>query len=146
MDDVKVICMKDPNYNLTIRNGKVVFARAGSCECQHWRKDEKYAQGKVDTHGRKAFALVNKATGQALKHSAEGKPVELANINSCNLDQALLWTDGSSWGNGYSPAWMIKDVQLNLDAKDGIVNDCSTVQMWKWNGGAPNQLWKIVPY
>ncbi|KAF5749563.1 carboxypeptidase Y [Tripterygium wilfordii] len=146
MDDVKVICLKDPNYNLSIKDGRAVFARASSNECQHWCKHEEYAKGKVDKYGRKAFALVNNGTGQALKHYADGKHVELVDFDPSDLDESLLWTDGSSWGKGYSPIWMINNVNMNLQAKDGVVHSGSTVQIANWNGGGPNQLWKIVPY
>lgn len=43
------------------------------CVCliglQHWYKDEKYSTSVKDEERFPSFALVNKATGQALKHS-----------------------------------------------------------------------------
>lgn len=36
---------------------------------QHWYKDEKYSTRVKDEEGFPCFALVNKATGQAIKHS-----------------------------------------------------------------------------
>jgi len=36
---------------------------------QHWYKDEKYSTRVKDQEGCPAFSLVNKATGEALKHS-----------------------------------------------------------------------------
>jgi len=36
---------------------------------QHWYKDEKYSTRVKDEEGCPAFSLVNKATGEALKHS-----------------------------------------------------------------------------
>ena len=36
---------------------------------QHWYKDEKYGTRVKDEEGFPCFALVNKATGQAMKHS-----------------------------------------------------------------------------
>lgn len=36
---------------------------------QHWFKDEKYSTRVKDQEGFPAFSLVNKATGEAIKHS-----------------------------------------------------------------------------
>lgn len=36
---------------------------------QHWIKDEKYSTRVKDEEGLPSFALINKATGQAMKHS-----------------------------------------------------------------------------
>lgn len=36
---------------------------------QHWYKDEKYSTRVKDAEGCPAFSLINKATGEALKHS-----------------------------------------------------------------------------
>jgi hypothetical protein len=38
-------------------------------DVQHWIKDMKYSTRVKDEEGYPAFALVNKATGEALKHS-----------------------------------------------------------------------------
>jgi len=42
---------------------------------QHWYKDEKYSTKVKDSDGYPSFSLVNKATGQAVKHSVAGHPV-----------------------------------------------------------------------
>lgn len=45
---------------------------------QHWYKDEKYSVRVKDEEGCPSFALVNKATGQAIKHAdADAKPVRI---------------------------------------------------------------------
>lgn len=36
---------------------------------QHWIKDEKYSTRVKDKEGFPSFALINKATGQAIKHA-----------------------------------------------------------------------------
>lgn len=36
---------------------------------QHWYKDEKYSTRVKDAEGHPCFSLVNKATGEAVKHS-----------------------------------------------------------------------------
>lgn len=42
---------------------------------QHWYKDEKYSTKVKDEDGYPSFALVNKATGKAMKHPISGEPV-----------------------------------------------------------------------
>lgn len=43
---------------------------------QHWIKDMKYSNQIKDEEGYPAFALVNKVTGEAIKHSlGESHPV-----------------------------------------------------------------------
>lgn len=39
------------------------------CNVQHWYKDEKYSTRVKDAEGHPCFSLVNKATGEAVKHS-----------------------------------------------------------------------------
>ncbi|GKF68175.1 ricin B-like lectin R40G3, partial [Tanacetum coccineum] len=41
----------------------------------HWIKDETFSTRVKDEEGFPSFALVNKATGQAIKHSSSGQPV-----------------------------------------------------------------------
>ncbi|XP_058205464.1 ricin B-like lectin EULS3 [Rhododendron vialii] len=64
---VRVFTKSETNYSLTIRDGKVILAP--SDRFQHWIKDEKYSTKVKDEEGFPSFALVNKATGQAMKHS-----------------------------------------------------------------------------
>ncbi|KAI3823315.1 hypothetical protein L1987_04750 [Smallanthus sonchifolius] len=74
---VRFYCKAKPDYSLTIRDGKVVLAPTNASDHhQHWIKEEKYNTSVKDEEGFTSFALVNKATGQAMKHSkADGHPV-----------------------------------------------------------------------
>ncbi|CAK9141734.1 unnamed protein product [Ilex paraguariensis] len=67
---VRVFSKAEKNYSLTIRHGKVILAPSDpSDRFQHWIKDEKYSTRVKDEQGYPSFALVNKASGQAMKHS-----------------------------------------------------------------------------
>ncbi|CAA2984910.1 ricin B-like lectin R40G3 [Olea europaea subsp. europaea] len=55
--------------NLTIRDGKVILALSNPSNPFQWVKDEKYSTRVEDEEGFPSFALINKATGQAMKHS-----------------------------------------------------------------------------
>jgi len=66
----KIFCKADEGYCLTVRDGNVVLAPANPRdEHQHWYKDMRFSTQVKDEEGNPAFALVNKATGLAIKHS-----------------------------------------------------------------------------
>ncbi|KAB5512139.1 hypothetical protein DKX38_029167 [Salix brachista] len=147
----KVYSKAKPDFHLTIRDGKVILARSNpSDEFQNWFKDEKYSVRVKDSEGYPAFALVNKATGQAIKHSiGEAHPVQLIPYNPDVLDSSILWTQSKDMGDGFRTVRMVNNIHLNVDAfhgdtKSGGVHDGTTIVLWKWNKG-DNQLWKIIP-
>ncbi|MCL7047400.1 hypothetical protein MKW94_024065, partial [Papaver nudicaule] len=149
---VRIYSKADPDYSLTIRAGEVVLARSNeNDEHQHWIKDEQFSTRVKDEKGMPSFALVNKATGQAIKHSiAATNPVRLVPYNPDYLDESILWTESKDLGDGYKALRMVSNIHLNIDAfkgdkKDGGVHDGTIVVLWEWKYGV-NQLWKIVPY
>ncbi|XP_022718972.1 ricin B-like lectin EULS3 [Durio zibethinus] len=149
---VKVYCKADPNFHLTIRDGKVILAPSDPAdEFQHWYKDQKFSTRVKDEEGFPSFSLVNKATGQAIKHSiGASHPVQLIPYRSDNFDQSILWSESKVMDDGYRAVRMINNIRLNMDAfqgdkNSGGVNDGTTTVLWEWNKG-DNQLWKIVPY
>ncbi|WCJ43668.1 Ricin B-like lectin EULS3 [Euphorbia peplus] len=148
----KVYCKAEPNFRLTIRQGTVVLAPDDpSDEFQNWYKDEKYSTRVKDEEGCPCFALVNKASGQAVKHSiGASHPVELISYNPDVLDQSILWTESKDLGDAYRAVRMVNNVRLNLDAfhgdeKSGGVRDGTTIVLWQWNKGN-NQRWRITPH
>ncbi|KAL7117238.1 hypothetical protein ACP275_03G060300 [Erythranthe tilingii] len=142
----------EPNYSLTIRDGKVVLARSNSSDpCQHWIKDAKSSTRVKDEEGYPSFALINKATKQAIKHSiAATQPVQLTVYNPKTLDESILWTESKDLGDSYRTIRMVNNIKLNIDAFNGDknhggVHDGTTVVLWEWKKG-DNQRWKIIPY
>ncbi|EOA27482.1 hypothetical protein CARUB_v10023619mg [Capsella rubella] len=149
---VKVYSKAEPNYYLTIRDGKVILAPADpSDDAQHWYKDEKYSTRVKDADGHPCFALVNKATGEAMKHSVGAThPVHLIRYDPDRLDESVLWTESKDLGDGYRAIRMVNNTRLNVDAfhgdsKSGGVRDGTTIVLWDWNKG-DNQRWKIFPF
>eukprot|EP00494_Astrolonche_serrata_P008132 UN08168 len=54
----------------------------------------KYSTRVKDEEGYPAMALVNKASGEALKHSlGQSHPVRLTRYNPDTLDESVLWTE-----------------------------------------------------
>ncbi|KDO45537.1 hypothetical protein CISIN_1g020220mg [Citrus sinensis] len=149
---VRFFCKAEPNFSLTIRNGKVVLAPSDpSDQFQHWYKDERLSTRVKDEEGFPCFALVNKVTGQAVKHSIGAThPVQLIPYNPDVLDESVLWTESKDIGDGYRAVRMVNNIRLNVDAfhgdkKSGGVRDGTTIVLWEWNKG-DNQRWRIVPY
>ncbi|POO00331.1 Ricin B, lectin domain containing protein [Trema orientale] len=149
---VKVFSKAEPNFSLTIRDGKVILAPSDpSDDFQHWYKDEKYSTRVKDEEGFPCFALVNKATGQAVKHSIGAThPVQLIPYNPNVLDESILWTEGKDLGDSFRAIRMVNNVRLNVDAfhgdkHSGGVHDGTIIVLWQWNKG-DNQRWRITPY
>ncbi|XP_030519334.1 ricin B-like lectin EULS3 isoform X1 [Rhodamnia argentea] len=148
----KVYCKAEPNYSLTIRDSKVILASSDSSDpYQKWYKDEKFSTRVKDEEGFPCFSLVNKATGEAIKHSVGAShPVQLVPYKPEQLDESVLWSEGKDLGDGYRTVRMVNNVRLNLDAfhgdkKSGGVHDGTTIVLSHWNKG-DTERWKITPY
>ncbi|XP_075496511.1 ricin B-like lectin R40G3 [Primulina tabacum] len=149
---VRMYCKADSNYSLSIRNGKVILARHDPSDpFQHWIKDERHSTRVKDEQGFPSFALINKATGQAMKHSIGATyPVQLIPYNPDVLDESILWTESKDLGDSYRTIRMVNNIRLNVDAfhgdkNHGGVHDGSTIVLWEWKKG-DNQRWKIFPH
>ncbi|XP_062190471.1 ricin B-like lectin R40C1 [Phragmites australis] len=148
----KIFCRADEGYCLTVRHDAVVLAPTNSRDqYQHWYKDMRHSTRVKDEEGHPAFALVNRATGLAIKHSlGQSHPVKLFPYNPEYLDESVLWTESRDVGKGFRCIRMVNNIHLNFDAfhgdKDhGGVHDGTTVVLWEWAKG-PNQSWKILPW
>ncbi|KAH6796328.1 hypothetical protein C2S51_037314 [Perilla frutescens var. frutescens] len=144
-----MFCKADVYYSLSISHGKVILVRSNPSDpLQHWIKDEKFSTRVRDEEGLPSFALINKATGQALKHSiGANHPVQLTQYNPNVLDESILWTE-KDLGDGYHAIRMVNNIRLNVDAfhgdkHHGGVRDGTVVGLWGWNKGE-NQRWRIV--
>ncbi|KAL5198264.1 hypothetical protein ABZP36_001776 [Zizania latifolia] len=149
---VRIFCRADESYSLTVRNGTVCLAPTNPRDdFQHWVKDMRHSTRIKDEEGYPAFALVNKVTGEAIKHSlGQSHPVRLVPYNPEYVDESVLWTESKDVGHGFRCVRMVNNIYLNFDAfhgdKDhGGVHDGTTVVLWEWCKG-DNQRWKILPW
>ncbi|KAG9137751.1 hypothetical protein Leryth_019385 [Lithospermum erythrorhizon] len=149
---VRVYCRARPDLSLTVRDGYVVLASSvPSDPYQHWVKDDKYSNRVRDDEGFPAFSLVNKATGQAIKHPiGPAHPVHLLHYNPDLLDESILWTESHELGDTYKAIRMVNNVRLNLEALHegflhGGVHDGTKVGVKDWTAG-DNQRWRITYY
>ncbi|MQM09142.1 hypothetical protein Taro_042009, partial [Colocasia esculenta] len=127
--------MAATDLSLTIQDGMA-----------HWYRDVKYGDRVKDANGFQSFALVNKATGLALKHATGStRPVQLIPHNPDAFDETVLWTEGND--PEYHAIRMVNNIKLNLEAKEdnGVLREGSVVVLEEWHNGE-NQRWKIVSY
>jgi len=149
----RIICKAgEDSFSLAARDGKVCLVRTNhDDDTQHWIKDMKFSTRVKDEEGYPAIALVNKATGEALKHSlGQSHPVLLARYNPDTLEESVLWTESRDVGEGYRCIRMVNNIYLNFDALNGDkdhggVHDGTTLVLWEWAEG-DNQRWKIVAW
>ena len=118
---------------------------------QHWIKDMRHGNKIQDEEGYPAFALVNKVTGECIKHSTgQGHQVKLVPYNPAYQDESVLWTESRDVGQGFRCVRMVNNTNLNFDAfhgdkKQGGVHGGTEIVLWEWCKG-DNQCWKILPW
>ncbi|KAI5058539.1 hypothetical protein GOP47_0026709 [Adiantum capillus-veneris] len=120
---VKILCKADKTFNLAIRNDTPVMAPADSLDpTQMWIKDQTYGARTKDNYGSPAFALVNKATGQALKHGKEkGHQLHLVEYRPGMLDEDILFSESQDFGEGFRAVRMASDTLLNMTLKGHLL-------------------------
>ncbi|OAY73025.1 hypothetical protein ACMD2_02615 [Ananas comosus] len=141
---VRIFSRGDANYSLTIRSESVVFAPTDpKDERQYWIKDNRVNSKVRDEEGSESFALVNKATGQAIKHSfGHGLPVQLIPYNPSYVDESLLWTESKDVVEGFRGIRMVNNLNLRFDALTGIITDGTVLGLFKTNN-VDNQRWQM---
>lgn len=60
---------------------------------QHWIKDEKYSTRVKDKEGFPSFALINKATGQAIKHSVGATQPVILSLSLSKKSVSWVWIE-----------------------------------------------------
>ncbi|XBI05179.1 hypothetical protein VPH35_133370 [Triticum aestivum] len=149
---MRIFCSAGEEYSIAARDGAVCLAPADpNDDLQHWVKDMRHGEDIKDEYEQPAFALVNKATGEAIQHSLEkGHPVRLAAYDPDCPDESVMWTESEDVGDDFHCIRMASNIQLNFDAVHGgedesVVQDGTTIILFDWVEG-DNQRWKIVPW
>lgn len=157
---VKIYCEANPDLCLAHRNGSVAMIPANESDPnQQWIMDTTSGVKAKDSAGFPAFALVNKATGQSLRHGrAELEKVILGVYHADDLNEAVLFTQSADVGKGYQCIRPVNDISLNLDAdihvqdhekkhhhdKNGVVEEGARIVLTKW-AKKETQKWKVTP-
>eukprot|EP00252_Welwitschia_mirabilis_P013992 TRINITY_DN3099_c0_g1_i4.p1 TRINITY_DN3099_c0_g1~~TRINITY_DN3099_c0_g1_i4.p1 ORF type:complete len:285 (+),score=-0.51 TRINITY_DN3099_c0_g1_i4:161-1015(+) len=152
---VKIYCEANPDYNLAHCDGDVKMAVANESDPnQQWIMDTSWGVKSKDSAGFPAFALINRATGQAIRHSRTvDEKISLGPYHPDDLNEAVLFTQSADVGNGYQCIRPVYDISLNLDAapdksyhKNHSVNisEGAEVSLTKWTK-KESQKWRITP-
>ncbi|KAG2552250.1 hypothetical protein PVAP13_9KG091000 [Panicum virgatum] len=115
-----------------------------------WIQSFRNAGHVTDGAGRRAFALVNRATGKALGRRRGDELVCLGGHRPDSVDVALLWTQSDDLSEGFHHIRTVGDVDTVLDAANGVpeaggAHDGTPILVFPWNGGC-NQKWKMLPF
>ncbi|XP_034570951.1 ricin B-like lectin R40C1 [Setaria viridis] len=146
-------CRASDDLSLAIVDGEAVLTKADARDDrQLWLKDMRYGAGLTDEAGSPAFALVNKATGEALKHSfGHSCPVRAIKFYPAGyVDESVLWAESEEHlGDGFRRIHMINNMDYIFDAEQAIpdyggARDGTRLILFRWNGGQ-NQQWRIAP-
>ncbi|KAJ8511553.1 hypothetical protein OPV22_001987 [Ensete ventricosum] len=114
---VRIFTKAGPDYSLTVRDGSVVLAPTDpNDDYQRWYKDMRYSTEVKDEEGFPSFALVNKVTGEAIKHAIGAKnPIRLVPYNPDYLDESVLWSESNDTGEGYRGQPEVEDCSCSLN-------------------------------
>ncbi|GJN07994.1 hypothetical protein PR202_ga25877 [Eleusine coracana subsp. coracana] len=139
----RIHCAASGNHSLAIVNGEV------------WYKDLSYGVGLKDEAGSPAFALVNKSTGEALKHSFGYRcPIRAIRFDPLYVDESILWAESNKeelqqGSNVFRRIHMINNMDYIFDAERTVLNlgaarHGTRLILFRWNGGW-NQMRQIEP-
>ncbi|XP_078166062.1 ricin B-like lectin R40G3 [Carex rostrata] len=138
---VKIYCQTNVTYNLKVSNDAVLLAPANPAD-KHWIKETTHCQHVKDEEKRATFALVNKATGKAIKHSFFHHLVRLAPFDRNSLDVSVLWTESGDMGKGFREIRMLSNTSMVLDSYYHDAYD-NTLPVVLAKNDHTNQRWKI---
>ncbi|KAL6657907.1 hypothetical protein ACP70R_005687 [Stipagrostis hirtigluma subsp. patula] len=139
-------------FSLTVRDGAVCLALTDPVdECQHWVEDARYGDMIRDMDGGPAFALVNRATGDAIKQpGGKGVPVKLVPYNRNYLDKSVLWSKSRDVGHGFQCIRNVDNIHLNLTVfpcdKDHDREHHGSQVVLANRHDDDNQHWRMVPW
>ncbi|RLN15925.1 uncharacterized protein C2845_PM02G27370 [Panicum miliaceum] len=119
----RIHCRASDDLGLAIVGGEPVLTKANGRDD---RQDLTYGAGVTDEAGSPAFALVNKATGEALKHSlGHGHPVRAVRLHLAGyVDESVLWAESEEdLGDGFRRVHMLNNMDYIFDAEEAIIPD-----------------------
>lgn len=149
MQPMRLFCKEDTGLNAAVRGDKVVLIPADpSDKSQHWYQEYGNVGKLADEEGSKAFALVNRTTGQAAmwkgKDPGEGE-LQLALYNGdVAVEVPMLWSLGKQLDGGFRDVRALKDIRYTLNAIDGPPIKGRAVGTYPREDLA-HAIWKIVP-
>ncbi|CAN6227404.1 unnamed protein product [Urochloa humidicola] len=143
---MRIFCKAKTTMNMAVRGDEVVLVNANSYDgSQHWFQDYG-AVGKVtDDTGRRAFVLVNRASGLAM--------VNVKNVvrllpywGHVAVPVSMLWSQGVQLDGGFTEVRTLKDVSLTLNAGiTGFVTYGTVIELYHSEPDSRHAVWRIDP-
>ncbi|XP_078148170.1 ricin B-like lectin R40G2 isoform X2 [Carex rostrata] len=142
---VRIKSCKNEDYSLSIRGGKIVLAVTNRRDrYQYWIKDGHHTSRK-DSEGQPAFALVNNATREAIKHCPNNNPLSLIPYNPDSVDE-VLWTMPKNMQQEFTNIRRMDDISLLFTPDRNVVHEAINVNLCDFVDINNSQRWKIKPY
>ncbi|KAG2564904.1 ricin B-like lectin R40C1 [Panicum virgatum] len=145
---MRIFCKANTGLNMAVRGDEVLLVNADSNDkSQHWFQDCD-AVGKVtDDTGRRAFALVNRTTGQAMVNVRdEDVPVRLLPYSGhVAVPISMLWSQGVQLDGGFTEVRTLKDISLTLNGLNGYVKQGTVIGIYSSEPHSPHAIWRIDP-
>lgn len=140
---LRIFCKNGRHLSVSVKGDKVVLVNSNPYDQnQQWYKVD-ISSHINDNDGYPCFALINRATSQAIKHPAPNRPVELVK-NYSETDKSIIWSE-RILDDGYKSVRVITNTNLTWDVNGGNIKEGSQVGIDNWNG-AIIQRWIITPW
>ncbi|CAN6242424.1 unnamed protein product [Urochloa humidicola] len=143
---MRIFCKGNTALNMAVRGDDVILVNANSNDkSQHWFQDYN-AVGKVtDDTGRRAFALVNRATGHAMVNVDNNAVKLLPYRGHVAVPISMLWSQGVQLEGGFTEVRTLRNIYLTLDGIYGNVKQGTVIGIYDASPDAVNGVWKIEP-
>ncbi|CAD6266881.1 unnamed protein product [Miscanthus lutarioriparius] len=143
---LRIFCKGDRNLNMAVRGDDVILVPADpNDKSQHWFQDYDAVGKLTDDQGHRAFALVNRTTGQAMVNR-DDDVVRLAPYSPhVGVELSMLWSLGMNLSGGFAEVRTLKDLSRTINGLNGYVKDGTPIAMYDSEPFSPNAVWKFDP-
>uniref|UniRef100_A0A0D9XXJ8 Uncharacterized protein n=1 Tax=Leersia perrieri TaxID=77586 RepID=A0A0D9XXJ8_9ORYZ len=141
---MRIYCRADTNLNMAARGNRVLLVPANlNDESQQWIQDYDCVGRVTDDQGRRAFALVNVGTQQAVFPSRHGE-LEMAPFGDC-VKITMLWSLGVQLADGYNEVRVLRDISVSLNGFGRYIREGTVVGIHGSEAHKDNAVWKFDP-
>ncbi|CAL4915170.1 unnamed protein product [Urochloa decumbens] len=145
---LRMVCKAHPDLNAAVRGDEVVLVRADpSDKYQDWIQDYDNVGRVTDQQGRRAFALVNVATGKALVHHREELQLD-GYTGHDRVEISKLWSLGVQFDDGFCEIRNVTDTTSTINVQERRRKE-PKVGLFRYSrkteGIYDYTVWKIVP-
>uniref|UniRef100_A0A0D9XXJ7 Uncharacterized protein n=1 Tax=Leersia perrieri TaxID=77586 RepID=A0A0D9XXJ7_9ORYZ len=142
--------LKNINYTLNGFGGDVlegtvigIYNSEPNSPNAQWIQDYDCVGRVTDDQGRRAFALVNVGTQQAVFPSRHGE-LEMAPFGDC-VKITMLWSLGVQLADGYNEVRVLRDISVSLNGFGRYIREGTVVGIHGSEAHKDNAVWKFDP-